>query len=233
MADARSGGGPARKPTRKYAGRPAAERRAERRERLLEAGLQLFGAGPGYRATSVTALCEEAGLSTRQFYEEFRNLEELLAALHAQVNGWGEEAAVAALAAAAERGVEERAAAAVRAYAEAVTDDPRRARVAFVEVVGVSPAFEQHRMARRAQWADLISAELTAAAARGEAAPRDYRLAATVFVAAVNGFLYEWSAGFIDAPLDAVVTELVHLLLGTLHPLKELSEGSSEGPTEG
>ncbi|GAA0456698.1 hypothetical protein [Streptomyces olivaceiscleroticus] len=81
-----------------------------------------------------------------------------------------------------------------------MTDDPRRARVAFVEVVGVSPAFEQHRMARRAQWADLIGAELTAAATRGEAVPRDYRLTATVFVAAVNGFPYEWSAGFVEAP---------------------------------
>ncbi|MGI5468442.1 TetR/AcrR family transcriptional regulator [Streptomyces sp. CA-132043] len=204
-----------RKPTRKYAGRPATERRAERRQRLLDAGLQLFGEGPGYRATSVTALCDEAGLSTRQFYEEFSNLEELLAALHAQVNGWAEEAAVTALAATAERGVEDRATAAVRAYTQAVTDDPRRARVAFVEVVGVSPAFEQHRMTRRAQWAELIRAELTAAATRGEAAPRDYRLAATVFVAAVNGFLYEWSAGFVEATLDDIVTELVRLLLGT------------------
>ena len=100
----------AKQPTGRYGGRTAGERRAERRQRLLDAGLHLFGGGPGYRATSVSALCEEAGLSTRQFYEEFSNLEEVLAALHPFINKWAEEAAMSALATMPEGGVEERAA---------------------------------------------------------------------------------------------------------------------------
>lgn len=81
-----------RAPTGRYGGKSAAQRQAERRRRFLDAALQLFGDSPGYRATTVAALSEAAGLSTRQFYEEFRTLEDVLAALHLQVNAWAEEA---------------------------------------------------------------------------------------------------------------------------------------------
>ncbi|MGX1567772.1 TetR/AcrR family transcriptional regulator, partial [Streptomyces sp. NPDC055509] len=54
--------------------------------------------------------------------------------------------------------------------------------------------------------------------ARGEAAPRDYRLAATGFIGSVNGLLHDWSAGWVDATLDEVVEELVRQLLAILRP---------------
>ena len=51
----------------RYAGKDAAERRDERRGRFREAGLELFGAEPGYRGTRLGDLCKAAGLSSRQF----------------------------------------------------------------------------------------------------------------------------------------------------------------------
>ena len=87
-----------RAPTGRYGGKTAAERQADRRRRFLDAALELFGNDPGYRATTVAALSEAAGLSTRQFYEEFRTLEDVLAALHLQVNDWAQEAVLAAFA---------------------------------------------------------------------------------------------------------------------------------------
>ena len=222
--------GTARRPTGRYAGRSAEERRAERRRRLLDAGLQLFGDSPGYRATSVSALCEAAGLSTRQFYEEFRSLEEVLATLHLMVNDHAERATRAALAEAADLDIEERAAAAFRAYAAAATGDPRYIRIAFVEIVGVSPRLERQRLARRARWVELIRSEATAAAERGEAAVRDYRIASTAFIGAVNGLLHDWSAGEVDATLDQIVDELVLLLLGMLRPAGWQRPGNA-GPT--
>jgi AcrR family transcriptional regulator len=166
----------------------------------------------------VAALSQAAGLSTRQFYEEFRTLEDVLAALHLQVNGWAEQAVLDALATADGLPLAERAAALFRAYARNVTSDPRRIRISFMEIVGVSPRLEEQRLARRARWIDLIRAEADAAVARGEAAPRDYRLAATAFIGSVNGLLHDWSAGWVDATLDDVVDELVGLLLGMLRP---------------
>ncbi|WP_432169152.1 TetR/AcrR family transcriptional regulator [Streptomyces sp. 1222.5] len=205
-------------PTGRYGGRTAEERQAERRRRFLDAALGLFGGTPGFRGTTVAALSQAAGLSTRQFYEEFRGLEDVLAALHLQVNDWAEEAVLDALASAEGLPLAERAAVLFRAYARGVTRDPRRIRITFVEIIGVSPRLEEQRLARRARWIGLIRAEADAAVARGEAAPRDYRLAATAFIGSVNGLLHDWSAGWVDATLDEVVDELVRLLLGMLRP---------------
>ncbi|MGW1669695.1 TetR/AcrR family transcriptional regulator [Streptomyces sp. NPDC002324] len=207
-----------KQPTGRYGGRSAAERRAERRDRFLDAGLQMFGDTPGFRATTIAGLSEAAGLSTRQFYEEFHTLEDVLAALHLRVNDWAEEAALTGLAAAQGESIAERATAAFRAYAANVTGDPRRLRITFTEIIGVSPRLERQRLERRSRWVDFICAEATAAAERGEAAPRDYRIAATAFIGSVNGLLHDWQAGFVDAPLDEVVDELVGLLLGILRP---------------
>ncbi|WP_369036940.1 TetR/AcrR family transcriptional regulator [Streptomyces adonidis] len=205
-------------PTGRYAGKTAEERQIARRGRFLDAALQLFGDTPGYRSTTVAALSEAAGLSTRQFYEEFRTLEDVLAALHLLVNDWAEEAALTALAAAEDLPLAERAAAIFRAYAANVTADPRRIRITFVEIIGVSARLEEQRLARRSRWVNLICTEAEAAVVAGEAAPRDYRLAATAFIGSVNGLLHDWSAGWVNATLDEVVDELVRMLLGILRP---------------
>jgi AcrR family transcriptional regulator len=205
-------------PTGRYGGKTAAQRQAERRGRFLDAALELFGGDPGYRATTVAALSEAAGLSTRQFYEEFRTLEDVLAALHLQVNDWAEQAVLTAFAETQELPLAARVTAIFRAYAASVTGDPRRIRITFVEIIGVSPRLEEQRLARRSRWVDLICAEAETAAARGEAAARDYRIAAAAFIGSVNGLLHDWSAGWVDATLDEVVDELVRQLLGILRP---------------
>ncbi|MFF0534000.1 TetR/AcrR family transcriptional regulator [Streptomyces coelicoflavus] len=207
-----------RAPTGRYGGKSAAQRQAERRRRFLDAALQLFGDTPGYRATTVAALSEAAGLSTRQFYEEFHTLEDVLAALHLQVNDWAEAAVRTAAARTRDLPLPDRAAAIFRAYAGNVTADPRRVRITFVEIIGVSPRLEEQRLARRARWVDLIRAEAHTAVLRGEAAHRDYRLAATAFIGGVNGLLHDYSAGWVDATLDEVVDELVGQLLAVLRP---------------
>ncbi|MET7383540.1 helix-turn-helix domain-containing protein [Streptomyces sp. NPDC005526] len=215
-----------RAPTGRYGGKSAAERQAERRQRFLAAALRLFGDTPGFRSTTVAALSEAAGLSTRQFYEAFRTLEDVLAALHLQVNDWAEQAVRDALAGAGELSLPERVAVLFHAYAASVTADPRRIRITFVEIIGVSPRLEEQRLARRSRWVDLICAEARAAAARGDAAPRDYRLAATAFIGSVNGLLHDWSAGWVDATLDEVVDELVRQLLGILRPADRGAPGA-------
>lgn len=53
---------------RGYAGRTAAELSGERRQRLLETGLELFGT-EGYLPTTVEKLCSHAKVTTRHFYE--------------------------------------------------------------------------------------------------------------------------------------------------------------------
>lgn len=70
---------------RPYRGVEAAERLAQRRLRLLDAGLELLGAGGEDPAElTVRAICAEAGLGVRYFYETFSDKDDFAA----QVYDW-------------------------------------------------------------------------------------------------------------------------------------------------
>ena len=69
---------------RVYAKKNAEDRVLERRERLLQAALELF-ATQGYANTTIEALCSEAKVTTRHFYQVFAGREELLLALYDQI----------------------------------------------------------------------------------------------------------------------------------------------------
>ena len=69
---------------RRYKGASKAERQAERREKLIEAGIQVIGT-EGYQATKVKQVCQQAALTERYFYESFANKEVLLCACYATI----------------------------------------------------------------------------------------------------------------------------------------------------
>src|ERR1700754_2906752 len=58
------------KEKRRYSGQSFEDRLAERRERLIHAAAMVAGR-VGLEATSVAAICAEAGLTARYFYESF------------------------------------------------------------------------------------------------------------------------------------------------------------------
>jgi AcrR family transcriptional regulator len=67
-------------PARHYGGQSHEARVSERREKLMQAAADLYGRlGP--EGASVTAICAEAGLTPRYFYESFPNREALLLAV--------------------------------------------------------------------------------------------------------------------------------------------------------
>lgn len=75
---------PSKKSTpRTYAGLSEAERTVERRERFLEAGLQVFGT-VGIKGATVRNLCKAAGLTERYFYESFADTDALFCAVYEQ-----------------------------------------------------------------------------------------------------------------------------------------------------
>ncbi|MFF3068138.1 TetR/AcrR family transcriptional regulator [Kitasatospora sp. NPDC057904] len=201
----------------RYRGRSVDERREERERRLLDAALELMGGEPGYRGTTVAALCGAAGLSTRQFYEHFRTLEEVLTRLYASVNDRAEAEVLAALGALdPAAALAARVRAGLGAYARVTAGDVRWAQIAYVQIVGVNPTLERLRADRRARWAALLAAEADQAAGRGEVAGRDWTLTTAAFIGAVNALLHDWAAGYVAAEFDEVVVELTDLLLARL-----------------
>src|SRR5271167_874844 len=60
-----------------YRGQDQAQRVAERRRKLIDAAIQLYGS-QGYHSTTVRGICAAAHLSERYFYESFSSSEALL-----------------------------------------------------------------------------------------------------------------------------------------------------------
>ena len=125
---------------RRYGGQTNGERRQERRERLIESAILLYGRR-GYRNTGVRAVCQEAGLTERYFYESFANSEALLAAAFDQVVGRLIEQ-IRGVAADRALSVRERAGLMLEAYYDAIRAHPDAARVFLIEITGVSPTID-------------------------------------------------------------------------------------------
>lgn len=186
---------------RRYGGADAAQRRDRRRADLIAAGLELFGT-EGFATVSVKRICDHAGLTQRYFYESFDDRFALLAAVYEDCVAAARTATVGAGApfvggsggAGSESAgilatdAEAVARATLGAFIRTLADQPRRARVMLVEVVGVNPDLERLRLTAIHGWADLIL-EL----ALGErAAARPQRLAAIGLVGAVTQLLVDW-----------------------------------------
>lgn len=200
---------------RTYGGRSAADRRAERRERLLEAGLQLFGT-EGYATSSIEKLCTHAGVSTRNFYEEFNAREDLLMALHSRVNDKAFRAVKAAFADAEDASLAQRFELSIRTFIHTMAADSRWARLAYVEAIGVSNKVEKHRLAWRARWSDMMVDEAERAVTRGEAKPRDFTLAALAVIATANELIHLFSISGGQYTLDEVIAEIVRVAVAAV-----------------
>jgi AcrR family transcriptional regulator len=66
---------------RPYRGVEAAERLAQRRRRLLDAGLHILGSDSDPAELTVRAICGHAGLGVRYFYESFTDKDDFVAAV--------------------------------------------------------------------------------------------------------------------------------------------------------
>jgi AcrR family transcriptional regulator len=201
---------------RRYASKTADERRGERRSRMLGAGLELFAAD-GYANTTIEALCAAAGVSTRNFYEEFGSREALVVALHDDVNARALRAVVASLDGVDPSDLAARARRATRAYFDVMTSDRRWAQIALVESVGVSPDAEAHRRAAIDRFVALIEAEANGLASEGLIERRDFHLPAVALAGALNGLINTWiSDPDWDATVPRIADEATRLIVLSL-----------------
>jgi AcrR family transcriptional regulator len=200
-------GSPERAP-RRYRGATPQERSAERRERLMEAGLELFGTG-GYAASSVRAVASAAALNPRYFYESFTSREDLL--YHVYLRIVSDIATEAAKATAAAETIEEQARAGLRAGWELLTSDRRKARIVAIEVVGVSDRLEELRRATRHALAEMTVRNAMAIARDGVRLRLDPVLVARALIGGVVELLSDWIHDDLDASPDIVVEHLTRI----------------------
>jgi len=199
---------------RVYGGLSPQQRREGRRRRLLDAALELFAA-QGYAATSIERVCSTAGVTTRTLYEEFASREGLLAALFDETSALAIRAVEAALAD-APAGFQARVEAALDAFIRTVLADPRRARIEYLQVGGISPELERHRLSVMTALVDLTRQELETAAAAGLVAQRAHHWTAVGAVGAANQMIYEWVREGIDEPIDVLIAEVSRVFTATI-----------------
>jgi len=193
-----------------YGGIPAAQRRAERRARLLDAGLDVLGT-EGWTATTVRAVCERARLNPRYFYESFPTLDDLLVAVFERIADEAMEAVVAAVAAnPGKPGATARAA--IGGFVELMTEDPRKGRVAFVEAMG-SEALMRHRLDTLQRFAELVAAYSSEADEAEAADPEAAQLTAQVLVGGLTEALIAWLDGRLEVSRERLVEHCAELFI--------------------
>ena len=195
---------------RVYAGRSEDERRSDRRQRLLTAGLDLFGT-EGWQGTTIERLCSAAGVATRSFYEEFASREALLNAVYEDIMT-GVLSSVLPAVQAHQDGNEGRIRLGLEGYVRYLTEDPRRARVAHREIrIAGELETDRARMVRR--FAEVIASE---AKLEDGAAGRCLALALT---GAVSEVLVDWVAHPEPRPsTQPMVDALVRLYVAAITP---------------
>jgi AcrR family transcriptional regulator len=194
--------------SRTYRGVTPAERQAERRERLMEAGLELFGT-IGYAHTSVRAISTAASLNSRYFYESFSSREDLLHYVYQRIVT--DIFTKAVQAAQGETTIENQARATVRAAWTTVTGDRRKARIVALEVVGVSERLERMRHETRQALAQLTADNAMSLAGSGVRLRLDPVLTARFLMGGVVEVLLEWINGDLTASVDEVVEHFTAL----------------------
>lgn len=188
---------------RSYRGVRAEDRVAERRQRLLTAGLELFGTR-GIAATRVDDVCAEAGLTKRYFYESFPSLDALVEAVVDQAVAELADVVVPAVAAGGWRNPRP----ALEAFVTGILADTRLVRLLVVETNAGSLMDKRQSMIELAVDLWLQSDPATD--------PDPLRLPVQRFRAhAMGGAVLEvclaWASGRIELTPDELVDQIVRM----------------------
>jgi AcrR family transcriptional regulator len=184
------------------------QRREQRRQALLDAALELFGT-KGYTSTSVEEICRTAFVSTRNFYEEFENREALLWNLVYQTLAEAYDALRGRPGENGHRPAEAELHDRISRMAHAFLDDPRRARLVFVECRGMSLIQEYRRRAAQQAFAQLLGELIDDRMANIAIGDRARSILSLAVVGGVDLILSDWvlqeERPTVDELIDAIV----------------------------
>jgi len=188
---------------KRWRGQTLRDRSADRRVQLLEVGENLLGSG-GAATVTMRAVCRDAQLSPRYFYESFDTREDLLVAVYNQV----EERLLAHIV--------NRRAGSVREVLESCADffeqDPRRARILLREPladnalhkhsVNRTPAFVRALIpALGARLNDLLSGD-----------PARIQILSTALGGALVALYLDWADGRLNVSREALSDAAVDIV---------------------
>lgn len=188
---------------------------ARRRACFIAAGRVLFSQ-VGYRKTTMRALCAEAGLTDRYFYESFGSIEDLLVAVYEELMSEMQARIVAALQAA---GPGQSAEALVDAGLDTFfrqVEDTAAARVIWLEVLGVSPRVDQVYHRGICGFADFMLLLSRTIAPRWPVPDEVARVVAMGMIGAASEAAKDWLMSGYQQPREHLVQGIALVFKGIL-----------------
>ncbi|WP_158283084.1 TetR/AcrR family transcriptional regulator [Nocardioides silvaticus] len=199
---------------RLWQGQTPDAREADRRERLVEAGLELVGT-QGVAALTMRAACREAAVGPRYFYELFASREELLEAVYDEAVDRIREPILSDVIATAES--QDMAAAILVAFDTAVRvveEDPRIGRILFRESAADDTLRPRSQAAMPAFVLTVVTEVLPARAGELRASSAGWTLLG--FSAAIFALFLAWSEGVRHTTRDEFVRHCAGLTVDYL-----------------
>ena len=198
---------------RAYRGVAQADRVAQRREALISAGLDILHAG-GLATFSVRAVCAQARLTARYFYESFADLDALLLAIVDTVCTDVASHAVDAIGTAGDE-LEAKIRSAVGSAVTVLRDDPRKAS-AFLLASAGPEALHDKRDEWLTAFVALVLANLPVPAEASLEGRRAVRGAAFFVMGGTSELLRAVFSGSLAMSDDEVVARLTRMWLAVL-----------------
>ena len=195
--------------TRSHKGVDADARRKERRQRLVEAGLETLGT-KGLHTTTVRDVCGQAGLSERYFYESCSGLgglfDTIYQTLHQEL--LGRLMAVFVSSRNQHQPALEGGKKALLVWFTFLKEDPRRARIMLIDAMGGNEGSARGAKAAARDYVGAIQAFLDLLYPGMPAQHLSSRLMAATLVGACIHTAKEWIWSGFEDPMERVVDHL-------------------------
>jgi AcrR family transcriptional regulator len=200
---------------RAYRGQSAEARVAERRQRIMDAALDVFAA-KGWAQAGVKEICAAAGLTDRYLYESWKNTSELFLEVHGAA---ADRLFTAVLDATGgldpDAGPLESARAFVGAFVRELEADRRLGHMLFVDPGPQDLAPERGELVRQKmlRWAQLMEHVATGLLGQTAANPSKLRFWSLSTVGAFRTTTVEWLAGGLPMSTEEIIDALVSMML--------------------
>ncbi|GAA6154049.1 TetR/AcrR family transcriptional regulator [Pseudoteredinibacter isoporae] len=189
---------------RSYKGLNTSERKALRRTQLMKAGIDVMGS-KGYASCSCKMICNQAGLTERYFYQSFANREALLQTIYQEHS----ERIMALISEAVMNGETDQLALRVelglRAFYQDMRENPKIARILYIETSGVSPEMDDLVASTTHGFAIMFIELLQHYYPDKHLGVDDAELVAIGLVGGVNAILVHWLLSNFEMPLESVL----------------------------
>jgi AcrR family transcriptional regulator len=195
----------ARVTPRKYGGRSAAERKAERYATLVSAAQEIWQE-QGWAAVTMRGVCARAGLTDRYFYESFADRDALLATVWDQARDDTLVMLLGAITSAPQEYPLLQLKSAIHAVVHHIADEPARAQILFGDHAG-SAVLEQRRRDTVQLTSDLMI-DLAKPFLRDPTNTTSLRMTVVLGIGGFIELMLAWRLGLVQVDPDEIIDHL-------------------------